>query len=180
MTNEQVQQNVRAAQARIKSGKLKQNAANAWLIVTNVTSKGLEPTVDNLYAAIVESARALEWDVRPNFLKLQDQNERPAVITPVHKSDAQRAAIEKAAEAKAAKEKKDANFEKETTSLIANYQEINRAGRIAYGAQESHKKRLHDWVTASKGRVSAEAIFRAVQNEINRLYAASEKERERV
>jgi hypothetical protein len=178
---------MREAERRILPAKLVdplKDGSNGYKIAGYLKEHGLDkdPSADNFEKAIKALYRELEWQegFKPAKLVMEENETKVTKITPVHKSAEAFAAKLKAGEVAAEKAKEDAKFEKETASLIANYQEVNKAGRVAYGAQESHKKRISDWVAANKGRVSAEEILKAVQNEINRLYVASEKERERV
>jgi hypothetical protein len=182
MDTKQIEQNVRAAQARVKSGKLKETAANAWLIVTNVTSKGLEPTEDNLYAAIVDCAKSLEWDVLPNFLKLEKQSERPATIQSANAALKPFLDATKAGEVKAAKEKADAEHLKKAKSAIASYLPIDRRGHVLYSKQAEVQKILNAYIDREFARqnVNTADVLGKVVAYITDLYSKAEREAERV
>lgn len=179
-TNEQIRQNVRAAEARIRSGKLKQNNTNSWLLVTYVTSKGLEPTEENFSQAIVENARALEWDVLPNFLKLQDQNERLIKIEPVSVGAEKRAAIEKAGVARDAKLKADESNLKAARSAVLSYLPVSRQGRVEHGKQAEIQKILNDYLDRQPANVDTSDVLSKVQKYIADKYREAEKAAERV
>lgn len=169
-------------QQALAPARLANTHANGAVLEAERQRLGLPVTVEafvKIVKAILFENR-LTWAVEPAQLKAQKAN--TAIQNKNVKPDVDAfAAKVKAGEAADAKAQQDAKYEKETASLIANYLPINSAGRIAYGAQASHQKRISDWVTASKARgVSAEAIFKAVQNEINRLYSVAEKSAERV
>jgi hypothetical protein len=143
-----------------------------------------EVTPDDLRRAASAEAAKLYWSVKP--AKLRDTSKeaqgvskgpnRIAVKEEADKGNAARLQTQKAAEKSLA----DAKVFKEVDQAIAAFYPTTRFGTFDGATQAKERTRLTTWVETLKGGFKAEAILKAVVVEINKLYAAEEKSRERV
>jgi hypothetical protein len=138
-------------------------------------------TSDDLRISLNANVDKIDWLEKPAKLKGVEAAKN-GLQGFVQDKDATKDLATKRAEneARIAKEDADAKNFKLCDEAIQAYYPTTRFGSLAEGTQRAERKRLSEWVASIKGKFPSAEILKALKAEIEKLYAAEAKSRERV